>query len=317
MKLSKEVKVGLFMISAIVLLYFGFNFLKGIDFFSSDEKYYAIYHNVNGLTESNQVFLNGYAVGRVSDMIIEQRKNRVVVELSINSDILVTTSTTAILNGDLLGDRYIQLSGGADGPRLEPGDTLRADIAKGIADLIAENAEPIAATLKNSLQKLNALVDSLRITSSLANRALETTPRQLNYTLYNLNNKMGKVAGTFDEVGANLNTTLTELQPTLKNFKTLSDSLKLLELNNTLNKAQHSLTKLNETLSALNSGDNTASKLLTEDSLYVNLNNLLMNLDSLATHFSRNPRHFLAPLGKSRRKIERDLERQRAAGEKN
>src|SRR5690606_15205496 len=99
MKLSKEVKVGLFMIVAIVMLYFGFNFLKGSDFFSSDYKYYAIYKNVDKLTESNQIFLNGYAVGRVSDIVIQQDKDRVLVELSIDSDIIVTESTVAMLNG--------------------------------------------------------------------------------------------------------------------------------------------------------------------------------------------------------------------------
>jgi phospholipid/cholesterol/gamma-HCH transport system substrate-binding protein len=61
----------------------------------------------------------------------------------------------------------------------------------------------------------------------------------------------------------------------------------------------------------LNSGDNTASKLMTEDSLYNNLNMLLHNLDSLATHFNENPRHFMAPLGKSRKKIQKELEEQR------
>lgn len=311
MKLSKEVKVGLFMIAAIMLLYFGFNFLKGIDFLSSDEKYYAIYHNVDGLTESNQIYLNGYAVGRVSDMIIQQRKNRVIVELSINSDILITDSSMAVLRGSLLGDRYIELTGNTLGTRLKRGDTLRSDVKKGIADLIAENAEPTAATLDVSLQKFNALVDSLRITTDKVNRVLEETPNRLNHTLYNLNKQMETVAGTFNKVGGNLDSALTELRPTLQNFKTLSDSLKMLELNNTVSKVRESLTELNETFSALNSGNNTASRLLTDDSLYVNLNNLLLNLDSLANHFSKNPRHFLAPLGKSRKKIERDLERQR------
>jgi phospholipid/cholesterol/gamma-HCH transport system substrate-binding protein len=96
MKISKEVKVGLFMTISIVLLYFGFNFLKGIDFFSSDHKYYAIFKNVDRLSESNQVFLNGLAVGRVSDLIIEQRKDRVLVELSIDSKIQITESSIAI-----------------------------------------------------------------------------------------------------------------------------------------------------------------------------------------------------------------------------
>jgi len=315
MKLSKEVKVGLFMISAIVLLYFGFNFLKGIDFFSSSNKYYAIYQNVDKLTESNQIFLNGYAVGRVSDILIQQNKDRVLVELSIDSEIIVDTSTIAVLNGELLGGRFIQLLMGDDsGPRLKPKDTVRSDVAKGLSDFIAENAEPVAANLQTTLRKLNTMLDTLNRSATMLNRMftdLQSTPERINNTIANLNGKVGQMSGTFSEVGQNLNNTLTELKPTLANFKVLSDSLKRLELGGTINKAQQSLAKLNETLTALNNGDNTASKLMTEDSLYVNLNKLLENLDSLATHFNENPRHFMAPLGKSRKKIERDLERQK------
>jgi phospholipid/cholesterol/gamma-HCH transport system substrate-binding protein len=104
---------------------------------------------------------------------------------------------------------------------------------------------------------------------------------------------------------------LTDLKPTLQNFRTLSDSLKVMQLNGTINKAQQAITNLNQTLAKLNKGDNTASKLLTDDSLYVNLNSLLQNLDSLADHFNENPRHFMAPLGKSRKKIQREIEAQR------
>lgn len=314
MKFSKEVKVGLFMISGIVLLYFGFNFLKGIDFFSSDKKYYAIYRNVDKLTESNQIFLNGFAVGRVSDIIIEQNKDRVLVELSIDSDIIVNESSVAVLNGELLGGRFIQLIVGKTGSRLEAKDTIRSDVAKGIADFIAENAEPVAANLQTTLRKLNSMLDTLHHSASLINGMLtdlKSTPGQINYTISNLNGKVGEVTGTFNEVGQNLNSTLSELKPTLQNFKTISDSLKRLELNGTINKAQQSLTRLNQTLNALNNGDNTASKLMTEDSLYNNLNSLLENLDSLANHFNKNPKHFMAPLGKSRKKIEKELEQQR------
>ena len=314
MKLSKEVKVGLFMISAIVLLYFGFNFLKGIDFFSSDHKYYAIYRNVDKLTESNQIFLNGYAVGRVSDIIIQQRKDRVVVELSIDSDIIVNETSVAILNGELLGGRFIQLVVGKTGDKLNPKDTMRSDVAKGLADFLAENAEPVAANLQTTLRKLNTMLDTLNRSAVMLNQMFEDlrpTPNMINHSIANLNGKLGQMTGTFNEVGSNLNTALTDLKPTLENFKTISDSLKRLQLSGTINKAQQSLTKLNQTLSALNSGNNTASKLMTEDTLYVNLNKLLQNLDSLANHFNRNPKHFMAPLGKSRRKIERDLEEQR------
>lgn len=314
MKVSKEVKVGLFMIVAIVLLYFGFNFLKGIDFFSSNHKYYAIYKNVDKLTESNQIFLNGYAVGRVSDIVIQQSKDRVLVELSIESDIVVNKASVAVLNGELLGGRFIQLVVGNSDVRLKPHDTIRSDIAKGLADFIAENAEPVASNLQTTLRKVNTMLDTLHHTTMMVNAmiaGLQSTPERINYTISNLNGKIGQVSGTFNEVGKNINSALIDLKPTVRNFKTISDSLKTIELNGTISKLQTTLTKLNQTLSTLSNGKNTASRLMTEDSLYVNLNNLLQNLDSLANHFNENPRHFMAPLGKSRRKIEKDLEQQR------
>jgi phospholipid/cholesterol/gamma-HCH transport system substrate-binding protein len=313
MKISKEVKVGLFMVSSIVLLYFGFNFLKGIDFFSTDKKYFAIYKNIDKLTESNQIYLNGYAVGRVSDIVIQQHKNRVIVELSIDSKIQVTRSTVAVLNGELLGGRFIQLVYGKATEVLNSKDTVQTDVAKGLTELIQENAQPVAANLQTTLQKLNGILDTLGTSTRLLNGMLtdlKTTPRLLNSTINSVRGDVGQLSGAFQTVGANLNTTLTDLQPTLKNFKTLSDSLKAIQLNGTLNKAQLTIAKLNETLSKLSKGDNTASKLMTEDSLYNNLNSLLQNLDSLADHFNRNPRHFMAPLGKSRKKIERELQEQ-------
>jgi phospholipid/cholesterol/gamma-HCH transport system substrate-binding protein len=313
MKISKEVKVGLFMVSSIVLLYFGFNFLKGIDFFSTDKKYFAIYKNIDKLTESNQIYLNGYAVGRVSDIVIQQHKNRVIVELSIDSKIQITRSTVAVLNGELLGGRFIQLLYGKPTEVLDSKDTIQTDVAKGLTELIQENAQPVAANLQTTLQKLNGILDTLGTSTQLLNGLLtdlKTTPRLLNNTINSVRGDVGQLSGAFQTVGANLNTTLTDLKPTLQNFKTLSDSLKTIQLNGTLTKAQLTIAKLNETLSKLSKGDNTASKLMTEDSLYNNLNSLLHNLDSLADHFNRNPRHFMAPLGKSRKKIEKELQEQ-------
>jgi phospholipid/cholesterol/gamma-HCH transport system substrate-binding protein len=314
MKLSKEVKVGLFMISSIVLLYFGFSFLKGIDFFSTDKRYYAIFTNIDKLTPSNPIYLNGYSVGRVGKIIIQQERNRVVVELNIDSEIIVTDSSVAVLNGELLGGRFIHLIVGKTGNVLKAKDTIRTNVAKGLTELIAENAQPVAANLQTTLAKLNGILDTLGTSTQLLNHVLydlRGTPRLLNNTITAVQGNVGELSGTFKSVGTNLNQTLDSLKPTLQNFKILSDSLKMIQLNGTITKAQQAITSLNATLSKLNKGDNTASKLMTEDSLYVNLNNLIQNLDSVATHFNKNPRHFMAPLGKSRKKIQRELEDQR------
>jgi phospholipid/cholesterol/gamma-HCH transport system substrate-binding protein len=308
MQLSKEFKVGLFMIIAIALLYFGFNFLKGIDFFSSSNKYYAVYQNVDKLTESNQIFLNGYAVGRVSDIQIQQHLNRVIVELDINSDIVLTDSSVALLNGELLGGRFIQLQV-FPGVKLKPNDTISSDVAKGVMDF----AEPVAANMQTTLKNLNIILASLAQNTKRLDTMfvkLQTTPGLLNKTISSANSNIDELGTTFKSVAGNLNGTLDELKPTLSNFKTLSDSLKLIQINGTLNKAQQSLAKINEALGRLNSGDNTVSKLMTEDSLYVNLNKLLYSVDSLANHLNANPRHFLSPFGKSRKKIERELRKQ-------
>jgi phospholipid/cholesterol/gamma-HCH transport system substrate-binding protein len=309
MKLSKEFKVGLFMVLSITLLYFGFNFLKGIDFFSTSNKFFAVYQNIDKLTESNQIYLNGYAVGRVSDIQIQQRKNRVIVELDIDSEIILTDQSVALLNGELLGGRFIQLSVGVGGKLLKPKDTIQSEVARGVMDY----AEPVATNLQTTLKNLNTLLEGLsgnsRSLDTLFIR-LATTQGLLNQTLRSANAQVGELGSSFISVATNLNGRLEELKPTLANFKTLSDSLKVIQLNGTLVKAQATLSKLNETLSRLNDGDNTMSKLMTEDSLYVNLNSLLISIDSLASHFNQNPKHFLGPLGKSRKKIERDLRKQ-------
>jgi len=319
MKISKEVKVGLFMAIGIILLYLGFNFLKGIDFFSSTHKYYAVYENVDKLTEANQVYLNGYAVGRVSKIHIQQSKNRVIVELNIESDVVLNDSSVAVLNGELLGGRFIQLAVGKSNKKLNPKDTLRSDVAKGLMDFIAENAQPVATDLKSTLKKLNGILDNLSASTQKLDTifiGLKTTPGLLNKTLNSANGNIEGLSYSFKSVAENMNGRLTDLKPTLDNFKTLSDSLKEIQLNGTLTKAQQTLSKLNETLSKLNKGDNTLSKLMTEDSLYVNLNKLLVSIDSLSHHFNNNPKHFLSPFGKSHKKIERELKDQKEKEQK-
>lgn len=313
MKLSKEFKVGLFMVIALVSLYFGFNYLKGIDFFASNHHYYVVYDNVDKLALSNQIYVNGYAVGRVSDIdILQNHGNKVVVELEVTSDLSLNDSTVALLTGDFLGNKSIVLEIGNGEKKLEPKDTVRSMLDRGIADILAESALPVATNLQLTLRKFNALIDGLTKNSTQLDtvlQRLQNTPYAVNRTLNSASKEISDLSSSFKAVAGNLNTTMAALKPTLENFHTLSDSLKAVEIGSAMKKVEVSLTKFNETLSKLNSGDNTASKLLTEDELYNNLNKLLLNLDSLANHFNSNPKHFLGPLGKSQKKIEKDLEK--------
>ncbi len=307
---TKEFKVGLFVAIAVAILYFGFNYLKGIDFFSTTNRFYTVYENSNQLAVSNPVLVNGFPVGRVSRIsIMQNRNNHVLVEMEIESSIVLTDATKAILTSELLGGKYVLLSIGQSKNKLVPGDTLLAEVAKGMFDVISETATPVATDLQTTLRKFNGIIDNLSKNSQqldLIFSKLQATPDLLNKTLITANGKIEDLSGTFKGVAENVNLTLHDLRPTLQNFKTISDSLKMLKLNQTLIKTQQTISNLNQTLARLNKGDNTMSKLMTEDTLYVNLNRLIKNLDSLAVHLNTNPKHFLAPLGKSKKKIDRD-----------
>jgi phospholipid/cholesterol/gamma-HCH transport system substrate-binding protein len=313
---TKEFRVGLFVAIAIVLLYFGFNYLKGSDFFSRTNNYYAEFDNINQLAISNPVLLNGFPVGRVSKTkIMPNKNNKIMVEFEIESDIVLSDSTTAILTSELLGGKSIVLKVKPSNKNLKPGDFVRAELAKGMFDKVSEKFETV--DLETMLRNVNETLGSLAKNSKQLETILskmQTTPDLLNATLITANGKISDLSGSFKTVAENLNGTMTDLKPTLANFKILSDSLKTLKLNETLTKTQQTISNLNQTLSRLNKGDNTMSKLMTEDTLYVNLNKLLRSLDSLAVHLNTNPKHFMAPLGKSKKRIDRD--RRKAEEEK-
>ncbi len=310
----KELKVGLFSAIALVLLYFGFNFLKGHDFFENKKIYYAVYDNIDQLAVSNPVLVNGYAVGRVSHIkILQNKSNHVLVEMEIDADIVIMDSTKAILNSELLGGKSVLLKMGRSTKALKPGDTLKTEVAKGMFDVISETATPVATDLQTTLRKFNVAIDNFsKIFEKLdlLVTKLQPTPGLLNQTLVTTNSNIEGLSASFKNDAEKISVMLEELKPTLANFKVLSDSLKRMHLNETLIKTQHTLASLNQTLTKLKKGDNTMGRLLTEDSLYVNLNKLLINLNELSKNFNTNPNQFLAPLGKSKEKIARDRKKE-------
>jgi len=311
---NKEFKVGLFSAAGIVLLYFGFNYLKGVDFFERKRIYYAVYDNIDQLAIYNPVLVNGYAVGRVSHIkILQKKNNHVLVELEIDSDIVLTDDTKAILNSELLGGKSVLLKIGHSPKVLVANDTIKTEVAKGMFDVLSETATPVATDLQSTLRKFNEAVDNLSKNFSKLDAIfskLQSTPDLLNTNLITANTKIEDLSTSFKTDAEKISTTLDELKPTLANFKILSDSLKKVQLNQTLVKTQQAITSLNETLSKFKKNNNTVGRLMNEDSLYVNMNKLLQSLNQLSDHLNTNPKHFMAPLGKSQRKVARDMKKQ-------
>ena len=102
-----------------------------------------------------------------------------------------------------------------------------------------------------------------------------------------------------------LKSTVAKVGPMLDNYSAVADSLKSIDIKSTLSKVDQTFDNLNNTLTKLNESDGTLNKLMVNDSLYNNLNRMVEDLDKLLIHMNENPKDFFAPLGKSKKKIDR------------
>lgn len=298
------------MVSGIAILYLGFNYLKGQDFFSSNDKYYAIYANIDGLNVSNPVMINGFTVGRVSKIsLLQSAGGHVLVEMDIKGEIILGDSAVAVLNSDFLGNKSISIREGNISKPLESGDTLIAQLDKGIADILAESAQPVANNLEATIKKINAILDNLQGNGEKVNNMMDElmkSPKILNASIYEVRKKAMLTLETYNQMGAELNTTIRSTKPAIDNFTAFSDSLKRMELNTTIARANKALDELSVAIEHFSKSEGTLGKLINEDSLYVNLNSAVQSLDRLLIHFDTNPKHFMSPLGKSKEKIEKE-----------
>lgn len=314
MKISKEVKVGLFAISSIAIFYLGFNYLKGIDFFSATDKYYVVYEDVAGLQVSNPVKINGFSVGRVSDIrILQNIGNKILVEIELGESIVLGDSTTALLDADLFGTVSIVLEVGRIEEPIQPGDTLIARLDKALEDLLKESALPVADNLQATIRRINTILDGLSGNTEKINQTLghlqEVTKNLQSITAQDNQERIKELLGNLNKVVINLDKSTQNIPPMISKYSALADTLRALELAATLENTNKTLESLDSAVTKVSEGDGTIAKLMNNDSLYNNLNKTLLDLDKLINHLNEYPKHFFAPLGKKKKKIDEDLKK--------
>src|SRR4051812_3495030 len=110
-KLSKEVRIGIVTTIAIGCFLYGFSFLKGKNFFSTQRKFYALYNNIDGLVDANPLMINGFKVGMVSDIkLAADTSGKIIVTLLLNDDVKVPKNSIAkVVSSDILGSKAVQL----------------------------------------------------------------------------------------------------------------------------------------------------------------------------------------------------------------
>ncbi len=298
MSISKEAKVGLLAVVAIVLLYLGFNFLKGSSIFSRSNSFYIMYDDIDGLTSSNPVLVNGLSVGRVMGIsLLSENNNKLLVEIEIRKSVVVREGTVATLaDGGLLGGKVIKLEMKPTGRTLESGDTLASLTEVGIAGMLQAKALPVLTQADSLVQNLNTVALGFKDTGKTLNMVLENldhTGKALTGIMSDNRTKLAGLVNNLNQLSASLVETEKGIKPLMSSANTFLDSLNALQLGQTIATANKTLGELRVILANLEAGKGSVGKLLSDDKLYNNLNLTLVSLNQLLANFREHPKRYI------------------------
>lgn len=287
--IRNELKIALMAIVAIVILYFGMQFLKGLTMISSGNSYYALFKDVSGLSSSSPVYANGYRVGVVEGINFDySRPDNVVVTIGLNDKVKLPRGTHAEITSDLLGNVKLELRFGENPlDLLQRGDTIEGGAEQGLmskAGAMLPQIEVMLPKLDSILTSVNALLADPAIRNSLGNieditANLTTTTRQLNQLSAQLNHQVPQM--------------LVKVDTMLENTNGLTRQFSDINLPQTMMRVDNTMANLEQTTAAMNSREGTLGLLLHDVSLYRNLNATMNSADSLLIDLRQHPKRYV------------------------
>ena len=293
--MKKELKIGIIMVITLGSVIWGVNFLKGKNFFSKTKRYYVIYEEVNGLLESNGVFIKGYKVGHISDIeFSDKTMTKLKVTVAINSDIKIPKGSKArIYSVDLLGNKAVELLFADTNKFLNPGDTLVGDIEISVV----KQLEPYKAQAYRLLNSMDSLSNAVyRVFNYATIHNLKRTFENLKVTTDALANSTDVISSSFSHIESitkNLKENNKQISEILINLSNFSDTINKLKLQSSFNKLNQTLEASSEILTKVKNGYGTFGKLVANDSLYNALVRSISSIDSLAKDLKKNPNRYV------------------------
>ena len=286
---TKEVKIALVAIVAIVVLFIGMQFLKGMSIFSSNDVYYVSFNDITGLSASSPVYANGYRVGVVKSIDYDySTPDHIVAAVDLNPQLKVTRGSRAEIASDLLGNVKLELYfGPADSGILAHGDTIEGIIQTGLMAKAAQmlpQVEQMLPKLDSILAAINILVNDPALANTMHHAdqltaSLTTSARQLNQLMAQVNHSVPQMMGRTDSV--------------LANTETLTANLAQVDLAATMQKVDATLANVQQLSEALNSRKGTIGMLLNDPQLYQHLTATMRDVDSLLIDFKAHPRRYI------------------------
>ena len=298
-KFSKELIIGVSALLSLLILFFGIDYLKGINVFKSANYYYASYTNVAGLAQSAPVTLNGYKIGLVREINYEyDNPGHVLVELSLDKKLRLPVGTKAVIVTDMLGTSSVELHMAPGNDYCEVGSKIEGVVNAGLMSQVSSELMPtivsiaphivslvvaltkIAAdpALLNSVKRLDAIMANLEVSTNHLNRAMAGVPTLVNTA----NGTMANVK----EISSNL----TQISSALA---ALSDDLKDMPLDSTMRNINSITANLDRATEQLNSTNSSLGLLLNDPALYNNINNSAAHIDSILIDLKKQPKRYI------------------------
>ncbi|AWM14927.1 MlaD family protein [Flavobacterium sp. NRK F10] len=295
MKLSREIKTAILVISAILLFIWGYNFLKGKNLFDTSKKLYVVYDSVEGLEPSSSIRLKGVTVGRVNSYeFLENRK--VVVEMSITSNYPISKSSVAELRGTSpLGGKEIIIVANDQDPELaESGDYLKASSKLGLTDALAKQIEPLKDKIERLLDNANVLFANFNeVLDDKTKSNLKNSIAELNKTMTQFSSASKSLNQLLAENKMKLNSTVSNLDKTTANFAVLSDSLSKAHLGETVKNLEKTLANVDKLMNDMEQGKGTMGKLMKDETLYTNFTKTSKELELLLQDLRLHPTRYI------------------------
>ena len=298
MKYSKEVKIGVFVVSVLVVSFFVINYLRGKDIFNKEIELVSRYDNVEGLVPSAPVFIKGYKAGKVAEVEYQPETDDFKVTCSVMKEFRIPSdSKMTIYAVDIMGGKGVKIDLGVSETLVVDGSELAPAKEAGLLDGLAAGVGPLLSKLGNTLDSLSVTVAGVNAMLSESNQAaISNTIAHLERTMKSVNG----IASTIDGKSAELVALVDNLASLSAKFSSIAD-----KADGVMTGVSSIVTKIDETdiaglvssfknlLEKINDPDGTVGKLLVDGSVYDSVDELLNDVDSLIKKIEENPKKYI------------------------
>ena len=297
MKYSKEVKTAILAILAIIILIFGYSFLRGENLLDSNRIFHVIYNDVEGLSPSSEVTINGLKVGKIKSIDFLDNSGNLVVTFSIDDDFPFSKNSEARIYGvDIIGGKSLAIIPDYDSSAglAKSGDTLRGDKEEGIMELVNDRLTPLQRKLENTIVSADSMLTAItEILNDSTRNNIRGTFRNLDATVSSFKITANELQGIVQGNSEKLDRTFTNLDEMSTNFNKFSDTLSRMNISKMTNDLEGVIADFEQISSNLQEGRGTAGKLLQDDAVYDNLDRATKQLEQLLQDIKLNPKRYV------------------------